>query len=418
MSWIDYYVIAIGLWIFILALLLIFNKTRSFSFSLIIFTSIFFIGLKFIEKIVPNTDQVYQDSKRSAFIEATKKNSEIALNILPASWLQRIDGRGQNSIIPLKYREQIGGFFPLGSAPNVLTFTCAEDEGFISFTTDRFGFRNKDQIWGNQIHDILIIGDSHSETACVKKTIQEYFDPPIKIVTLGKGGNGPLISLAVMTEYLEAYKPKVIYHLIHPNDYAVPLNHSNNYDIDLDREWDDAQLQKYLKNPEFNIGYFKYLNLSLLKKFAIDYSQQKVKENSFQKIKLKVKIANIFSYNYVKGNLQPLSSMNKLSKLLNPEIKYVDKNKLINVYKSMILRAKKQDTEIRFVILPQKTICANNQINKYIAEISKEIKMNTLDFTLELCDPKLFAIQGSHLNSDGYEKLSKMINSDFKTLQK
>ena len=84
----------------------------------------------------------------------------------------------------------------------------------------------------------------------------------------------------------------------------------------------------------------------------------------------------------------------------------------------MILRAKKQDTEIRFVILPQKTICANNQINKYIAEISKEIKMNTLDFTLELCDPKLFAIQGSHLNSDGYEKLSKMINSDFKTLQK
>ena len=59
-----------------------------------------------------------------------------------------------------------------------------------------------------------------------------------------------------------------------------------------------------------------------------------------------------------------------------------------------------------------------NQINRYITEISSEIKMDTLDFTLKLCNLKLFAIQGSHLNSDGYEKLSKMINSDFETLQK
>ena len=60
----------------------------------------------------------------------------------------------------------------------------------------------------------------------------------------------------------------------------------------------------------------------------------------------------------------------------------------------------------------QKKLSANNQINTYITEISREIKMDTLDFTLELCNLKLFAIQGSHLNSDGYEKLSKMINSD------
>ena len=418
MSWIDYYVGAIGLWIFILALLLIFNKTRFFSFSLLFSTCILFVGLKLIENIVPNANKVYQQSKRAAFIEATKNNSELALNILPASWLQRIDGRGKNSIIPLEYREQIGGFLPLGSAPNVLTFTCAEDEGFISFKTDRFGFRNDDQLWENKMHDILIIGDSHAESACVKKTIQEYFDPSIKIITLGKGGNGPLTSLAVMTEYLEVYSPKVIYHLIHPNDYAVPINHTNNYDIDLVREWDDTQLQGYLKNPQFNIGYFKYLNLSILKKFAIDYSQQKINENSFQKIRLKVRIAYIFSYNFLKTYLQPIASINKFSKFLNAEIKYVDKNKLIKVYKSMIAKAKQKNTQIRFILLPQKTLCANSQINTYMTEISKEIKMDTLDFTHKLCDPKIFAIRGSHLNSDGYEKLSQMINSDFETLQK
>ena len=418
MSWIDYYVGVIALWIFILTLMLLFRKARFFSLSLIFATGIFFVGLKFIENIVPNTNKVYQESKRTSFMKATKNNSELALNILPSSWLQRIDGREQKSIIPFKYREQIGGFLPLGSAPNVLTFSCSEDEGFISFKTDRFGFRNANQLWENKMHDILIIGDSFSESACVKKSIQEYFDPSIKIVSLGKGGNGPLTSLAVMTEYLEVYSPKVIYLLIHPNDYAVPMNHKEGYDIDLEREWDDVQLQRYLNNPEFNIDYFKYLDLSLLKKFAIDYSQQKVNEKSFENKDLIVRIASMFSYNFLKTYLQPLISINKLSKFLSSEIKYVDKNKIVKVYKSMIAKAKQKNTQIRFILLPQKTLCANSKINSYITEISGEIKMNILDFTHKLCNPKIFAIQGSHLNSDGYEKLSQMINSDFETLQK
>lgn len=416
MSWINYYVLIIGIWIFILASMLIFNKTRLLSFSLLFSTCIFFVGLKFIENIFPNSNEVYKESKKSSFLEASKNSDELSLNILPASWLQVVDGRGQNSIIPLKYREEIGGFLPLGSAPNVLTFSCSEDEGFISFTTDRFGFRNNDKFWEDKIHDILILGDSHAESACVKKSIQEYFDPSIKIITLGKGGNGPLTSLAVMTEYLEAYSPKIIYLLIHPNDYAVPVNHI--YDIDLEREWAEDQLQKYLNNIEFNINYFKFLNLSLLKKFAIDYSSEKVNENSFENIKLSTRIANIFSYNLFKTYLQPLSSINQLSKFMSPEIKYVDKNKIIKVYQSMIIRAKQKNTQIKFVLIPQKTLCSNSEINTFISEISSEIEMNVLDYTNKLCDPKIFAIRGSHLNSDGYEKLSQMINLDFKTLQK
>ena len=418
MSRIDYYVLVIGMWIFILASMLIFNKTKYYSLSLLITTCVFFVGLKFIENITTNTKEIYKESKRASFLEATKNYSEISLNINPASWLQRIDGRGQNSIIPLKYRKQIGGFLPLGSAPNVLTFTCAEDEGFVSFKTDRFGFRNDNQLWENKMHDILIIGDSYAESACVKKTIQDYFNPLIKIGTLGKGGNGPLTSLAVMTEYLEYYNPKVIYLLIHPNDYAVPMNNREGYDIDLEREWDDVQLQRYLNNPEFNIDYFGNLNLSFLRKFAIDYSQQKVKEKSFENKELIVRIANMFSYNFLKTYLQPLASINKLSKFMSSEIKYVDKNKLIKVYKSMITKAKKKNTQLRFILLPQKTICASGQINTYITNISSEIEMDTLDFTNKLCRPKIFATQGSHLNSDGYEELSKMIYSDFENLQK
>ena len=413
---IDYYVGVIGTWIFILVLMLIFNKTRYFSLYLIFITLIFFVGLKFIENIFPVANKSHVDTKLAAFIENTKKYDKLSINILPSLWLEKVDGRGQNSIIPLKYRNQIGGFLPLGSAPNTYTLQCSEDEGFITFKTDRYGFRNNDKLWEDNKHDILILGDSHAESACVKKTIQEHFDPSIKIVTLGKGGNGPLTSLAVMSEYLEVYSPKVIYLLIHPNDYAVPVNHI--YDIDLEREWDDAQLQKYLNNPEFNVNYFKYLDLSLLKKFSIDYSQQKAIEKSFEKVNFKSQIANIFSYNLLKTHLQQLSSINKLLKIFNPEIKYVDKNKLEKVYKSMIMRAKQKNTQIRFILLPQKTLCTSSQINGYISEISNEIKMDTLDFTNVLCRPKIFATLGTHLNAEGYAELSKMINLDFENLQK
>ena len=55
MGWIDYYVGVIGLWIFILALMLIFNKTRFFSFSLLFATGIFlFSGNLYVFAITGN----------------------------------------------------------------------------------------------------------------------------------------------------------------------------------------------------------------------------------------------------------------------------------------------------------------------------------------------------------------------------
>ena len=122
MSWFYSYVGVIALWLLILNLMLIFKKTRFFSFSLLFTTVIFFIGLKFIENITPNSNKVYQESKKASFIETTKNNNEVALNILPSSWLLRLDARGKDSLLKSEYREQIGGFLPLGSAPNVLTF--------------------------------------------------------------------------------------------------------------------------------------------------------------------------------------------------------------------------------------------------------------------------------------------------------
>ena len=414
MSWIDYYVGVIALWILILTLILLHSKTRFFAFSLFFSTIIFFVGLKFIESFIAPNNKIYQENKKISFIKATKNNSEVVINITPSSWLTRLDARGKDTLITSEYREQIGGFLPLGSAPDVLTFYCAEDEGFISYKTDRFGFRNADHLWENKMHDIIITGDSFAESACVETSLQEYFDPSKKIVSLGKGGNGPLTSLAVMSEYLEAYNTRLIYHLIVRNDYSRPKNHG--LDIDLEREWEDIQLQRYLKNLEFNISYFNSLDLSKLRKFTIDYSQQAVNKKNFEKNSLIIKIANIFSFSFMRE--QAFLLVGKLSGGVDAKIRLIDKHKLLNVYKAMVTKTNQKDTQIRFVILPNKSNCTNDKAHKYITDIFKAIELNPLDLTFELCDTKFFSFNGNHFNSDGYKKLAEIITLDIESFKK
>ena len=343
MSWIDYYVYTIILWIIVLILTLIPKKTRFFSFSLMFATGIFFLGLKFIEGVITPNNVQYQENKKLSFIEASKIYEELSLNITPSSWLTHLDGRGKNSLIPFEYRKKIGGYLPLGSAPNVTTFSCSEDEGFISYKTDRYGFRNSDDLWNNKLHDLLIIGDSFAESSCVNKTIQEYFDPSLKIISIGKGGNGPLISLAALSEYLEVYSPKIIYHLIVENDYSRPLNHRNNLDIDLEREWNDIQLQKYLQNPNYSIGYFDYLDLSFLKNFSINFSNELININSYDKSDFVTKIANTFSYKLIKKIALSESSIFKLSEIITSKMRFIEKSKLIKVYEAMIKKANQRN---------------------------------------------------------------------------
>lgn len=408
MSWIEYYLILLFSWFFILTLLLISDKTRFFSISLILTTCIFFVGIKIIESS-SSKYTLYQDYKKESFLKSVKDNKEVVLNILPTSWLQHMDNRKKNSIIPIKYREQIGGFFPLGSAPNLFTFYCAEDENFISYKTDRFGFRNNDNLWNINKHDLIITGDSFSESACVKTPMQDYFNTSLKIVSLGKGGNGPLTSLAVMREYLESYKTKIIYHLISDNDFSRPEKHG--LEIDLNREWDETQLQNYLNDKDYTIKYFSSLDLSKLKYFAIDYTKQIVEESAFVEKDIINKAAYLFSFYFIKKNL--LTLMNLFSKKSDDKTRLVEINKLKKVYKEMIKTTYQKNTKLKFVILPTKSYCTSNKAHKFLADVLREIKIEPLDLTFKLCDLKYFTVHGNHFNSYGYKKLSEYINADY-----
>ena len=84
----------------------------------------------------------------------------------------------------------------------------------------------------------------------------------------------------------------------------------------------------------------------------------------------------------------------------------------------MAAKTNQKNTQIKFVILPDKPKCTSDMAHEYITNIFKAAELNPLDLTFKLCNPKFFAFKGNHFNSDGYEKLAEMITLDIESLEK
>lgn len=95
---------------------------------------------------------------------------------------------------------------PLAGLADVDTIGCNESGFYNRFHTDEYGFRNPKGSWqGNHRIDIAFVGDSFTQGDCVNDgshfidLIRPEFNT---VLNLGAGGNGPLIELATIKEYL------------------------------------------------------------------------------------------------------------------------------------------------------------------------------------------------------------------------
>ena len=125
----------------------------------------------------------------------------------------------------------------------MLTPLCNELGEWIVYKSDRFGFNNPDKNWDNLNTEILIIGDSFAHGACARKNFdirgQIEKKTTKKTITLGYGGNGPLLAMAT---YLEFNK------LINP-DYLVWIYYEHSDLVDLSKEMNYSKILKlYFKN--------------------------------------------------------------------------------------------------------------------------------------------------------------------------
>ncbi|HEC14483.1 MAG TPA: SGNH/GDSL hydrolase family protein [Rhodospirillales bacterium] len=110
---------------------------------------------------------------------------------------------------------QSGGapLLPLGGIAEKTVVSCNESGRWMIYRTDRHGFNNPPQAWDSSPLQIGMIGDSFTHGNCVPPeknmaaVLRKRFGG---VVNLGISGNGPLIELGALKEYLVPLKPQTV----------------------------------------------------------------------------------------------------------------------------------------------------------------------------------------------------------------
>lgn len=137
--------------------------------------------------------------------------------------------------------------FPLSSVPNALTVTGNENGKYVVYKSDECGFNNPNGIWNSHV-DIAVVGDSFANGMCVlpeKNAVGVVRSRFNNTLNLGMPGNGPLLMLAGIREYLSLLRPSiVVWMFFEGNDLA-----------EINREMNDAIIKRYIE-PGFSQNLF------------------------------------------------------------------------------------------------------------------------------------------------------------------
>ena len=262
---------------------------------------------------------------------------------------------------------------------------CDEGSGLIKFKTNELGLRETSLQDLNSPIDILVLGDSFVEGACIEKP----FDIPSQlaksnkknVLNLGRSGSGPLFQLALLKEIL-----------VYKNSGYLTFNK------DTELIW-----VIFSGNDLKNLAYEK---ITILQRYIDDYNI-----NYFEKLKL----SNIeFNKFFEEILTDPINNKNIGQKgwTLNTEsieakIALTDFERISNEIKDISLKNN----------LDLKIISLTNHKSK-----SKQMMKKTDNLIKKLCDThnikcstvnlrKINKTNRGHLDEKGYEKLSEIINS-------
>ena len=147
-----------------------------------------------------------------------------------------------------KTLSRLGDLLPLAGISSVTTVFCNETGKYLIYESDEYGFHNPKNLWQRAPVDIVALGDSFTQGACVDSDknyvslIRERY--PLTL-SLGTTGNGPLAMLAGIREYVPYLKPKVVlWFYFEQNDISE----------DLPIESKSPLYMRYLQDPVFSQG--------------------------------------------------------------------------------------------------------------------------------------------------------------------
>jgi len=191
------------------------------SFMLASFYSLLVLGDYFIANYVQGMQEDLNPSKaqlieleRSIFEDQPQRKIAISKGFKPMIFPAAIEDYKPLRDLSIKL-----GIAPLAPQPNTPLYFCNEGYGMITYTTDKFGFRNANNLWDSKI-DLVLIGDSYAHGACVEEnsTISQILLPHLKVLNLGTWGNNPIHYAAIAKTFISRIKPKSVAIIFYAND--------------------------------------------------------------------------------------------------------------------------------------------------------------------------------------------------------
>ena len=157
--------------------------------------------------------------------------------------------------------------FPLSGISGKTTVFCNENGTYSVYVSDEHGFNNPRGLYQIGGSDTVVIGDSFAHGFCVRpgEDIAGHLrNRGIKALNLAMAGSGPLIELAIVTEYASVLRPKTVFWMyFEGNDQANLLNEQtvpllrryldDNFSqglFDRQREMDEDVLTPFLMEAE------------------------------------------------------------------------------------------------------------------------------------------------------------------------
>ena len=102
---------------------------------------------------------------------------------------------------------------PLSGISHKVSVLCNGNGEYTIYNSDEYGFHNPKDLWSTAPVDIAALGDSFTHGFCVSS--DKNFVALIRkryptTLNLGILGNGPLLMLATLQEYLQAIRPRIV----------------------------------------------------------------------------------------------------------------------------------------------------------------------------------------------------------------
>ncbi|MDK1385963.1 GDSL-type esterase/lipase family protein [Sinorhizobium sp. 8-89] len=98
----------------------------------------------------------------------------------------------------------------LSGFPSTQVVLCTSKSGVVSYTADRYGFNNPDDVYNHRV-DLMLLGDSFVEGFCLppgEDLASRLRAGGLSTASIGIRGNGPLIELATLGRFGEILRPR------------------------------------------------------------------------------------------------------------------------------------------------------------------------------------------------------------------